>query len=100
MALLCIKAAKIQFHHSKNDFFLTGYGVFAKVDIPALSFLFEYEGELLKRAEGEERLCQAGPGFIFFFGKSKWYALFSKHKNQYYYYFFIIVITFFLTWLI
>jgi hypothetical protein len=54
------------------ELLLTGYGVFTKTQIPALTFLFEYKGELISKEEGESRLGVAGGGYLFFFGKSKW----------------------------
>ncbi len=53
-----------------------GCGVFAKEDIEANTFLFEYEGKLLTKEEGMKILSSSsGPGYLFFFGKNHWYAL-------------------------
>ena len=54
---------------------ITGFGVVAKQCIPAHTFLFEYDGDLISGEEGEKTLSrESGPGFLFFFGKdsSKW----------------------------
>ena len=49
-----------------------------KLIIPASTFLFVYEGELISEEEGNRRLETNGfgPGFIFFLPTAKkWYTL-------------------------
>jgi SET domain len=56
--------------------FNLGYGVFAKENIEANTFLFEYQGHLVTKEEGLKILSSSsGPGYLFFFGKNNWYAL-------------------------
>ena len=51
----------------------SGYGVFATCQIPRGSFLFEYIGDYITKEEGEARLMsESGPGYLFFFGRTKW----------------------------